>query len=68
MNNIHNILNENKEKVSKYFKEWKLNKIFLLIEDDLQMQEFIIEYLKDYNLIVLHLLIQKMQFRILKEQ
>ena len=27
----------------------KLNKSVLLIEDDLQMQEFIIEYLKDYN-------------------
>ena len=41
---------KNKEKSSPNIsRNGKLNKSVLLIEDDLQMQEFIIEYLKDYN-------------------
>ena len=41
---------KNKEKSSpNILRNGKLNKSVLLIEDDLQMQEFIIEYLKDYN-------------------
>jgi two-component system, OmpR family, response regulator len=41
---------KNKEKNSQNIsRSGKLNKSVLLIEDDLQMQEFIIEYLKDYN-------------------
>ena len=41
---------KNKERNSQNIsRNGKLNKSVLLIEDDLQMQEFIIEYLKDYN-------------------
>ena len=41
---------KNKEKSSPNIsRNGKLNKSVLLIEDDLQMQKFIIEYLKDYN-------------------
>ena len=41
---------KNKEKNSQNIsRSGKLNRNILLIEDDLQMQEFIIEYLKDYN-------------------
>ena len=41
---------KNKEKSSPNIsRNGKLNKSVLLIEDDLQIEEFIIEYLKDYN-------------------
>ena len=41
---------KNKEKSSPNIsRNGKLNKSVLLIEDDLQMQKFIMEYLKDYD-------------------